>query len=270
VTASKGWPSTEHVQLEQLGPVLHVTLDRPAVRNAMSGQMVDELLATSERLRDGSGVRVVVLKGSHHTFCAGADLKDMLATAASAGDDGGPDPWLVANERAGELYGALDAIPQVVIAVVEGIAMGGGFGFVCVSDVALAHAEARFAMPEVGVGLPPAQISPYVVARIGAAQARRLALTGERFDAEEAHRIGLVHHVATTMEALDALEAETIGRALRCAPGAVAATKQLLRNPTRDIHDLAESFAGALRGPEGSEGVAAFGEKRRPSWAVDP
>src|SRR4051794_17298647 len=171
--------------------ILHVALNRPEVRNAMSLVMVRELrdlFASIEARRD---VRAVVLRGAGGHFSAGGDVKDMAAARSADPGPDGRDPIEVVNARFGELVDRVNRAPQVVIAVLEGAVFGGGFGLACVADVALALTSASFGLPETGLGLPPAQIAPFLVQRLGLSQARRLAVTGARFDGSEAARLGV-------------------------------------------------------------------------------
>jgi len=251
---------------------LHVTFDRPKVRNAMSLEMVSELEAVLAATLDRRDVRALVLRGGGGHFCAGGDIKDMAAARTGAVEPGQPDPVAAVNRAFGRVITRVDRAPQAVVAVLEGAVLGGGLGLACVADVAIARADARFGLPETGLGLPPAQIAPFLVRRLGSSQARRLAVTGGRFSGEEAHALGLVHEVAADAEALEAALARVLGQIRRCAPGAVAATKHLMLqvgavDHERLLDEGAERFAEAVRGPEGIEGMTAFIGKRRPHWA---
>jgi isohexenylglutaconyl-CoA hydratase len=264
-------PETTALKLRLDGGILHLTLDRPEAKNAMSSAMVRELGEVFAAIAPRRDVRAVVLRGAGDVFCAGGDVKDMRTTLAV------PEDQRQAHVRDyslgfARLLGEVDAAPQVVIAAIEGAALGGGFGLVAVADVAIATDSAWFALPEVTLGLLPAQIGPYVVRRIGLSATRRLGLTGRRFDAREAQRYGLVHEVVSTSKELSAAIDATVRDVLRCAPGAVAATKELLAacacaEPESLAERAATAFAEALLGPEGREGTRARVEKRRPSWA---
>ena len=253
------------------GGVLHVTLNRPAQRNAMSLQMVDELRAVLADAQSRGDVRVIVLRGAAGHFCAGADLQDM-AQARQRELAGDADAIAAVNARFGQLCGEFARTGLATIAVLEGTVMGGGLGLACVVDVALAGQGAQLRLPETSLGVVPAQIAAFLVERIGASQARRLAVTGGKLGAAQALAIGLVHEVHEDGAALDAALAATIAQTLRCAPGAIAATKalmaQALHTPAADlVDDAARIFAQAARGPEGVEGMTAFLQKRSPSWA---
>jgi len=247
--------------LEPHNGVLHITLNRPECRNAMSLEMVHELRSVVAQLDDQ--VRAVVLSGAGGHFCAGADVKDLV----SAGDQ------LQALNRAfGTLLQEVEAVSQVVIVVLQGAVLGGGLGLACVSDIAIADHQAQFGLPETSLGLLPAQIAPFVVKRIGLTQARRLAMTAARFDGQEAERLGLVHFTERDPQALAERLDEVLGQVLRCAPGANARTKALLLasvdEPIGVVLDRgAQWFAEAVSGAEGVEGTRAFLQRRRPEWA---
>ena len=253
------------------GGVLHVTLNRPATRNAMSLRMVDELRDVLAQAETAGDVRAIVLRGAGGHFCAGADLQDM-AQARQRELAGDTHAIAAVNARFGALCGAFARTGIATVAVLEGTVMGGGLGLACVVDVALAGQGAQLRLPETSLGLVPAQIAAFLVERVGASQARRLAVTGGRLSAAQALAIGLVHEVHEDGAALDAALESTLAQTLRCAPGAIAATKALmaraLHTPAADlVDDAAQLFAGAARGPEGVEGMAAFLQKRSPSWA---
>jgi isohexenylglutaconyl-CoA hydratase len=179
------------------------------------------------------------------------------------------------NRRFGAFLQRFDSLPQTIVLAIEGAAFGGGLGLAAIGDVVIATGETRFAMSETGLGIVPAQIAPFVAARIGVSEARRLALTGLRFDGREAGRIGLVHYVCDDTAALEAKLAAVLAEVGRCAPGANAATKRLLlasRSMPLDalLDAAADAFAAALRGEEGREGVNAFLEKRPARWTDKP
>jgi len=254
--------------IDRKGGVLTIRLNRPEVRNAMSQVMLAELLAALADA-EATDARVVVLRGSGGHFCAGADLRDMAA--ARMAPVGETDPVAASNAAFGHVCAAYARSPLAVVAVLEGSVMGGGFGLACTADVALASRDVDFRLPETSLGVIPAQIAPFLVERLGYGQAKRLAVTGARFGADEAYRIGLVHRACDTGADLDAALAETLRQILACAPGAVAETKALLRRARFEdagalVDHAATVFAKAARGPEGAEGLAAFIEKRKPNW----
>jgi isohexenylglutaconyl-CoA hydratase len=267
------------IRAQQTGAVLHIYLNRPASRNAMSLQMVRELrevLATAEASAGHpEAVRVLVLRGEGGHFCAGADLKDMadarMQTLQKAEGDNS-DPIAQVNAEFGRLSLAYANTPLAVVAVLEGTVMGGGFGLACVADVAIATETASFRLPETGLGVVPAQIAPFLVERLGYSQAKRLAVTGGRLNAQEAMRIGLVH-TAVDSAGLQAELDKVLAEILACAPGALAVTKALiakakLNEPQTLIDEAARLFSQAAQGTEAIEGMSAFMQKRKPQWAM--
>jgi isohexenylglutaconyl-CoA hydratase len=256
------------LQACQEGPVQHLTLNRPEVRNAMSLAMVLELRQALAAAEADGQTRVLVLRGAGGHFCAGADLKDMAnARLRLSGDE---QALVQTNAAFGELCVAFANTGLAVVAVLEGTVMGGGFGLACVADVALAGTSAQFRLPETSLGVLPAQIAPFLVERLGYSEAKRLAVTGGRLDANAALALRLVHAVHAG-GALDHAVADVIAEILQCAPGAVAATKALmararLHAPATLVHEAAEAFSAAALGPEGVEGTMAFLQKRKASW----
>jgi len=259
------------VRSQRQGGFLFLTMDDAATRNALSPEMVAEMKAAIDAAAADAGVRAVVLRGANGFFCAGGSMGNFQESMKSAQAPGGADPIAANNRRFGDFMIALAGLPKVLVAVVEGAAMGGGLGLACAADVVLARSDAKFALSETTLGLVPAQIAPFVVARIGQACARRLALTGERIDAAEALRIGLADYVAADATALDAKLVAVLQGIARCAPGANAETKALLRRCAEQdfaaiLDGAAQAFARQMRG-EGAEGVAAFRDKRDAAWA---
>ncbi|SIR81083.1 isohexenylglutaconyl-CoA hydratase [Aquipseudomonas alcaligenes] len=260
-------PNCQTLLLEKVEGVLYVSLNRPESRNAMSLAMVEELRAVLAAVRNDRGVRALVLRGADGHFCAGGDIKDMAGARAKGGD-----AYRDLNRAFGRLLEEAQEAPQVLVAVLEGAVLGGGFGLACVSDIAIAHQNAKFGLPETSLGILPAQIAPFVVKRIGLTQARRLALTAARFDGAEALRLGLVHFCEGDDQALVDRLAECLQQVRQCAPGANAATKALLlATETEHLAGLldraAGQFAEAVLGSEGVEGTMAFVQKRKPKWA---
>ena len=264
----------EAIKLDWTRPVLQITLHRPELRNAMSLSMVAELREALRRAEASVGtadaVRAIVLRGAGGHFCAGGDIKDMAAARGRTGSSAS-DALAEVNAAFGALCVAYARTPLAVVAVLEGVVMGGGFGLACVADVALAAPSAVFRLPETSLGLLPAQIAPFLVERLGYSQARRLAVTGASVDAGEALRLGLVHGVHAP-EALEEQLAAVLRDVLACAPAALAATKALLaqarlQDPADLVASAAAAFSRAALGPEGQEGMAAFLQKRKPHWA---
>lgn len=253
--------------------VLHVTLNQPATRNALSAQMLQELRAVAIACNDDPEIRCVVLRGAGGNFCAGGNFADFQQMMQSEPVPGAPDPIALANREFGHMLQEWSGLPQPVMAVVEGAAMGGGLGLVAISDIVLAEQGARLAMPEASLGLPPAQIAPFVARRIGTARTRGLALTAARIGANEALTIGLIDQIAIGTEDLERAVNAVLASILQCAPRALTATKAILArcdelDATLDF--AAEHFALALRNGDAAEGVRAFTEKRVPRWAPKP
>jgi len=240
----------------------------------MNFQMVEELIHVFESIENNRQIRSVILRGAEHHFCSGGDVKDMaMARQAEAGDDG-IDPLAKANRQFGRLIEIVNQCPQAVIAIAEGAVLGGGFGLVCVSDIAIAVEGVEFGLPETGLGIPPAQIAPFIVQRIGLTQARRLAVTGGRVQAREALQLGLIHNLVDNEDDLLTQVAVYQQYINRCAPEATAITKQLVLNHEQKpmsqlLDDASQAFALAARGDEGVEGMMAFIQKRLPHWAVE-
>lgn len=242
------------LRIENDGDIRRMTLARPEARNAFDAGLISEL---HEAFSDVGDARVVVLAGDGPSFCAGADVEWQRASI---------DLDLDANvEDALRLYrmlAAVDSCPAPVVARVHGYALGGGSGLTACADVAVAGHDAVFGFSEVRLGIIPAVISPFVLAKIGS-QARRYFLTGERFDAETALRIGLVHEVA---EDLDGAVERIAGELSRSGPNATRAAKRLISRPETDGEALARLAAELRTSSEGQEGLRAFLEKRLPSW----
>jgi methylglutaconyl-CoA hydratase len=256
------------VTLEHARAATWVWLDRPERHNAFDARLIADLHAAFDEAAAGDA-RCVVLAGRGRSFSAGADVEWMRASGELDREQNVADA-----ERMAALLQAIDSCPKPVVARVHGAALGGGAGLVACSDVALATAVARFAFSEVRLGLIPATISPYVLAKIGPSQARALFLGGRRFDAAEAHRIGLVHEVHADEAALDDAVEAWIEVFRRCAPQAVAHAKRLLarvagHDPGAVRRETAEAIAERRASAEGQEGLRAFLEKRTPSWAED-
>lgn len=256
--------------LRREGGVLHVTLNRPEVRNAMSLAMVRELHVVLGQAELKADTRVIVLRGAGGHFCAGADLSDMAAARAKLAEN--PKALEETNAAFGELCLAYAATGIATVAVVEGSCMGGGLGLACVADVCLAAESASFRLPETSLGVVPAQIAPFLVERLGYAEAKRLAVTGARLNAQQALALRLAHAVHAASTDLEAGMAQTLTEILQCAPGAVAATKRLMakarwQSAATLVPEAAAVFSQAALGVEGAEGTMAFLQKRKPSWA---
>lgn len=252
--------------IEERDGVLEVTLNRPDVHNAFNDELIAEVI---DVFRDCAkrAVRAVVLRGSGANFCAGADLNWMSKMVSYTRDQNVKDASSLAR-----MYAIINECSLPVIGRIQGAAIGGGVGLVAVCDIAIATSDAKFGLSEVKLGILPAVISPYLIGKIGATHARALFLTGERFDAERALRIGLVHRVVEGVEALDAAVNETIAQIKTSGPEAVRACKKLIEHVAS--HDTLDSVTYTIEAiaerrvsKEGQDGMSAFLKKEKPPWA---
>src|SRR4029077_1807797 len=213
-------------------------------------------------LRERRDIKVVILRGAGGCFCAGADLKNMEQSMGDPPRAGEKDPIAINNREYGTFLEMVNTTPQVVVAAVEGYAIAGGFGLLCVSEVAIGAEHAGFAMSETAIGIVPAQIAPFVAARIGVPATRHLALTAARFKGPEALRLGIAHYLVKDSAALDDKLEEVLKQIDRCAPLANALTKAVIQKvgiePLSQVLDFAaDKFAEARRSPKGAEGLRA-------------
>ena len=242
------------VRTERDGPLLRITLARPERRNAFDAALIAEL---REAFADVGDARAVVLAGDGPSFCAGADVEWMRSSI-----DLGHDENVEDARRLRQMLEAIDQCPAPVVARVQGHALGGGCGLVACADIAVAATDAQFAFSEVKLGIIPATISPFALAKIGPSAARRYFVTGERFGADVALRIGLVHEVADDLDhALDAVVEEL----LTAGPEAARHAKRLVLDRP-DGPETEQRIAERRTSEEGQEGLRAFLEKRSPGW----
>jgi methylglutaconyl-CoA hydratase len=249
--------------------IAHVTLNRPERHNAFDEGLIASLTTAFNVFGIDPTVRAIVLSGTGKSFCAGADL-DWMKRAAG---------WSEAENRAdalklSDMLAAIDTCAKPVIARVHGNVAGGGVGLVACADMAVAIEGAQFRLSEVRIGLTPATISPFVVAKIGTSPARRWFLTAEAFGAQQAEAMGLVHEVAADAAAADAIIANWLSHLAAAAPGAVADAKTLIADVAgRPVTDAlraltADRIAARRASAEGREGLAAFLDKRKPDWSA--
>lgn len=248
--------------------VATLTLNRPEKHNAMSGEMLLELQAAARRIAEDSAIRVVVLTATGKSFCAGGDLGWMQAQMAADGETRAREARVLA-----EMLGMLNSLPKPLIGALQGNAFGGGVGMASVCDLAIGVDHLKMGLTETKLGLIPATIGPYVIARMGEARARRVFMSARLFDAAEAVELGLLARAVPADSLAAAVEAE-VAPYLACAPGAVASAKALARQlgPKIDktVVDLSISaLVTQWETAEAKEGVSAFFEKRRPAWIAE-
>lgn len=255
----------QHLRTWRTGAVEHLELNRPEVRNALNSTTIGELTDWAAAVAADRSVRAVVLSGAGKVFCAGADLTWFRAMAGYS-----PEENLRDATAGARMFGLLDSLPCVVIGRVHGAALGGGSGLASVCDIVVACDDVQFGFTEVKLGIMPAMIAPYAVAKIGRSAARELFLTGRRFTARRALEIGLVHAVVPAVE-LDVKVDEYVAEVLSSGPDAIAEAKDLLQQiwhrPPRDVQELmAQSIAARRSSAEAQEGMRAFLEKRDAAW----
>lgn len=255
----------QHVRVTRDSGVTTVCLARPEVRNAFGPRLIEELGAIFTDLSDDAHTRVILLRGDGRSFSAGADINWMREAVSYTRQENVDDATRLAL-----MLEAIKHCDKPVVCRVHGHAIGGALGLVACSDYVIADQDTQFAFSEVKLGIVPAVISPFVLRRIGLGHGRALMVTGERFDASRAERIGLVHVVAETSD-VDAATERVIDELLTAAPGAIAVVKHLAnevayRDPREVMLHTAETIASKRTDPEGQEGLTAFLEKRRPTW----
>ena len=263
-------PKTENILLEQDAGWLTIWFNRPDNRNALSKELTTELKEVLNAVRDKKNIRGITLRGKGGVFCAGGDLKGFKNNYQGGSQT--VEDIAAASRQGGQMFDLINELPQVVLILVEGAAIAGGLGMVCCADAVAVTKDARFAMTETAIGIPPAQIAPFVAQRLGLRIARRLMVTASRFDGEEAHRLGLADYVVDDAAGLDQIEADMKQQVRRCAPGANSVTKAIVLatrhlNREQQLDFAAKGFAECMLSDEGREGVASFIEKRKPIWA---
>jgi len=259
-------------QISRQGSVEHWTLNDHGSRNALSDAMVLALFEACLRAQHDSSLRGIVLSGAGGAFSAGGSLGGFASAIGQPLQPGETDPLIALNRSFGDVLHALTELPQWLVCAVDGPAMGGGFGLVCCADLVIATERSVFATPEVTLGLPPAQIAPFVWQRLGDAVARQCLLSGARWSAAQAQAAGLVNTVVAN-DALPAAVTDVLQACRAAAPGAVAATKRLLQRLRTHAPDLrteaANAFAAALRGTEAAAGLRAFAHRQPAPWAQE-
>ncbi len=262
-------PKVDALDLQLEGGWLTIWFNQPDKRNALTEQLSEQLTQVLESVRGDRAVRGITLRGRGGVFCAGGDLKSFTSDFQS-----GPREDVIAMSMGiANLLHLVNTMPQVVVVLIEGAAMAGGLGITCCADVVICESGARFALTETMIGLSPAQIAPYVIARLGYATARRLMLTAARFKGEDALELGLADFVHENVEGLELIEVQIRKQVLSCSPQAVADTKALilalpgLTDQQQRVQAAAENFAERLLSDDAREGIGAFFDKRKPRWA---
>ena len=255
------------LEVRRDGPVAHVILNRPDVRNAFNADLIRQVHAAFDALNADADTRAIVLSGAGKTFCGGADINWMRGSLDLTKEENFEDARAMS-----QMFRAIDRSPKPVVVRIQGAALGGGAGLVATCDIAIATNDALFGFTEVKLGILPAVISPFVLAKIGRSHARALALTGERFDAERALAIGLIHEVVPESE-LDAAVDRVVRELLTASPTGITATKALFarvaQTPYDDTLDMtAEAISKQRTSAEGQDGLRAFLEKRKASWVL--
>lgn len=258
-------PVSDHLELEQDGAWLTVWFNEPDKRNPLTGERVEALIDLCAALQTAS-IRGVTFRGRGGIFCAGGDLKSFKTVFQGGASK---DDIVALSLRAADLFDAVAELPQFTVMAVEGAVMAGGFGLACIGDAVIASQGTKFSLSETRIGLTPAQIAPFVVARLGMPAARRLMLAGAMLGTDAALQVGLVDQVT---EDMDAALADQQAKVLAAAPQALATIKHQLaalpfQNRVEQRQMAADTFADAMLSDEAREGISAFFDKRKPNWA---
>ena len=263
----KNFPKTDSLLIEYSNGWVTIWFNQIKNRNAITNNIVDELFSIFNFLNDDREVRGITLRGKGGIFCAGVDLnslKKMTDTSKNA-----KSLAFEMSIRIGELFKVINSAPQIVVAVTEGAAIAGGFGIACSADLILTMPETKFSLSETRIGLTPAQISPYVINRLGYSLARKMMLLGARIDGREAMKIGIADYIANDSnleEILDSIKQQVF----KCSPNAIAITKRALTlNEYIDPQKAANLFSDCVVSDEGQEGINSFFEKRKPFWIME-
>ena len=263
----KNFPKTDSLLIEYSNGWVTIWFNQIKNRNAITNNIVDELFSIFNFLNDDREVRGITLRGKGGIFCAGVDLKSLKKMT-----DTSKNAKSLAFEmsiRIGELFKVINSAPQIVVAVTEGAAIAGGFGIACSADLILTMPETKFSLSETRIGLTPAQISPYIINRLGYSLARKMMLLGARIDGREAMKIGIADYIANDSnleEILDSIKEQVF----KCSPNAIAITKRVLTvNEYIDPQKAANLFSDCVVSDEGQEGINSFFEKRKPFWIME-
>ena len=261
----KRLPETKSCILELDNGWLTIWFNRPEKRNALSDTLLNDIKDTVESVHNDRSIRGIIFRGKGGNFCSGADL-DGIKKIASSGKNA-RDLAINMSITAGSTFEVINKSPQITVSVVEGSSMAGAFGIACATDLLITMADARYALTETKIGLTPAQIAPYVLNRLGFAQAKRLMLFGSLFDGNKAFEMGMADHIAYDEGQLKELLDKVKSDVRKCAPNAILITKRIIdSNHPINSQKAAELFADCVVHKEGREGFASFFEKRKPYW----
>ena len=263
-------PEVKAVKLDLEDEWLTISFNQPEKRNALTEELTNDLKNIIETTKDDLTIRGVTMRGEGGIFCAGGDLK-MFKTGFQGGEQGKSDVTQ-ASKLTGKFFEMVNSYPKPVIMSVEGAAMAGGLGLMTTGDVVIVTKDCKFSLTETTLGIPPAQIAPFIVARVGLSKARRLMLTAARLNGSDAYEIGLADFLAEDADELKKIENEIKKGVMKCAPKANAVTKEIVlatRYMSKDemIEFAANGFAECMLSPEGLEGISSFIEKRKPKWS---
>ncbi len=261
-------PKTKHCILELKKGWLTIWFNRPEKRNALSDRLLNEIKIALETVETNRKVRGIIFRGKGGVFSAGADLKN-LKMIASSGDEA-RELAVKMSTKVGQIFSKISNTPQVTISVVEGAGMAGAFGIACATDILITMADAKYALTETKIGLTPAQIMPYVISRLGFSQARELMLLGTAFNGQQAYSMGMADYLAQNKNELDQNIQNIKDKVRKCAPNAIAITKNAMASiHTINIDKAASLFSDSVVHEEGREGFASFFEKRKPYWTKE-
>lgn len=254
------------LEIVESSGVLSLKLNRPEVHNAFNDELIAEAIELFEEIEKRDDLRAIVLRSDGRNFCAGADLNWMSRMVGYSREENIRD-----SSQLAKMFALMNESPAPIVGRIQGAAIGGGVGLVSVCDIAIAERESKFGLSEVKLGILPAVISPYVIRKIGESHARALFLTGERFDADRALRIGLVHRVADDVEELDRFVEETVAQLKSSGPEAVRHCKMLIdyvshRGIEESVPYTIDAIAKRRISEEGQEGMGAFLRKEKPPW----
>jgi len=258
-------PETKNCILDLEDGWLTIWFNRPEKRNALSDGLLKDVKSTLKSVEKNRSVRGILFRGKDGFFCAGADLKGFKKIVS--GVEGARELAIKMSTQVGAIFEQISKTPQVTVSAVEGAGMAGGFGIACATDILITMKDARYALTETKIGLTPAQIAPYVLNRLGFAQARKLMLLGNTFNGQKAFEMGMADYIANNEEELNSHINDIKEQVKKCAPNAIAVTKKTISaNHAIDLKIAAELFSDCIVHEEGREGLTSFFEKRKPYW----